>query len=251
MSRQMNIYGVLAVYLLLSATLSAFFWGGYHTISPTLFLIGLFVSSVVCVWGSTMMQKRDVLLLVPVTLIIAFVDEYAHTTASIFTYFDGWKPSPLTVFGWGLFIMGILTFARYLHALIPSKLSTRGILRLIPAIISITALVASVGLQSYLSVMSPLLIIVYLSMGAASLYYSSKHSFGWNLSLMVCSVFTGAAMELMGALEGLWSFHSMKPFPVFMALTWSLRIWTIVTVLNLLGTEPFEWSTGLNIAKTA
>jgi hypothetical protein len=236
----MNFYGLLAGYVLFSATLSTFFWGGYHTLSPILFLIGLFISSVVCVWGSMIMQKREVILLILVTLLIAFVDEYAHTTASIFTYFDGWKPSPLTVFGWGLFIMGILTSARYLHALIPSEPSTRGIPRLIPVVVSIIALVASVSLQGYLSVMSPLLIIVYLSMGAASLYYSSKHSLGWNLSLMICSVFTGAAMELIGALEGLWSFHSMKPFPIFMALTWSLRTWTIVMVLNLLGAEPFE-----------
>ena len=230
----MTIKSVLIVYILFAATLGAFFWGGYHSLKPTLFLVGLFLSSVVCIWGSMAFKPVNLAVLISVTLLTAVIDEYAHTSAGVFTYFDGLRPSPLTVFGWSLFILGILTIATMLEKMIPTGMDVGGPLNAVPALISIVLWVGSMSLQGYLGVMGLLLAVVYLSMGVASVYYARLHSLGWNVSVMVSSVAIGAVMEFMGAMEGMWSFHFMEPIPLFMAFTWSLRTWTILSVSQIL-----------------
>jgi len=226
----MTIKSVLIVYILFAATLGAFFWGGYHSLKPTLFLAGLFLSSVVCIWGSMAFKPMSLGVLMSVTLLTAVIDEYAHTSAGVFTYFDGLSPSPLTVFGWSLFILGILTVARMLEEMIPAGMDDGGPLNAVPALISVVLLVGSMSLQGYLGVMGLLLTVVYLSMGIASVYYARLHSLRWNVSVMVSSVAIGTVMEFMGAMEGMWSFRFMEPIPPFMAFTWSLRTWTILLV---------------------
>jgi uncharacterized membrane protein len=86
------------------------------------------------------------------------------------------------------------------------------------------------SLQGYLGVIGLLLAVVYLLMGFTSVYYTSLHPLGWNVSVMVSSVAIGAVMEFMGATEGMWSFYFLEPIPPFMAFTWSLRTWTILLV---------------------
>ncbi len=233
----MNFRGVFIVYIMFAATLGAFFLGGYDSLKPTLFLVGLFLSSVVCIWGSMALKPRSLTVLMAATLLTAFVDEYAHTSAGVFTYFDGLRPSPLTVFGWGLFILGILTIATLLGKMIPPGKGSRGPLSVAPALISIVLIAVSLGLQGYIGVIDAPLAIVYLSMGVASVYYSLLHPLGWNVSVMASSVAVGAAMEFMGAIEGMWSFHFMEPIPPFMAFTWSIRTWTILSVSRFLGAD--------------
>jgi hypothetical protein len=226
----MTIKSVLIVYILFAATYGAFFWGGYHSLEPTLFLVGLFLSSIVCIWGSMDYKPMNLTVLMSVTLITAIVDEYAHTSVGVFTYFDGLRPSPLTVFGWSLFILGILTVAKMLRKMIPSGMDDGGLLNAVPALISIMLLVGGVSLQGYLGIVGLLLAVLYFLMGVASVQYTCLHSLGWNVSVMVSSVAIGAVMEFMGAMEGMWSFHFLEPIPLFMAFTWSLRTWTILLV---------------------
>jgi len=233
----MTIKSVLIVYILFAATLGAFFWGGYHSLKPTLFLVGLFLSSVVCIWGSMAFKPMNLAVLMSVTLLTAVIDEYAHTSAGVFTYFDGLRPSPLTVFGWSLFILGILTIATMLEKIIPTGMVNGGPWNATPALISIVLLVGSMSLQGYLGVIGLLLAVVYLSMGVASVYYARLHSLRWNVSVIVSSVAIGAVMEFMGAMEGMWSFHFMESIPLFMAFTWSLRTWTILSVSQILCTR--------------
>ena len=113
MREEASLKNVFVIYILFASTFVSFFWGGYYVLNPTLFLVGLFVSSVVCIWASMQMRFASLLVMMLVTLATAAVDEYAHTSAGIFTYFDGGLPSPLTVLGWGLFILGMLTIAKY------------------------------------------------------------------------------------------------------------------------------------------
>lgn len=226
----MTIKSVLIVYILFAATYGAFFWGEYHSLKPTLFLAGLFLSSIVCIWGSMDYKPMNLAVLMSATLLIAVIDEYAHTSAGVFTYFDGLRPSPLTVFGWSLFILGILTVAMMLRKMIPTVMNFGGPLNAVPALISIVLLVGSMSLQGYLSVIGLPLAVLYLLMGIASVYYTRLHPLGWNVSVMVSSVAIGAVMEFTGAMEGMWSFHFLELIPPFMAFTWSLRTWTILLV---------------------
>ncbi|MBC8224896.1 hypothetical protein H8E65_09920, partial [Candidatus Bathyarchaeota archaeon] len=85
----------------------SFFWGGYHTLMPFMFLTGLVLASVVSLWSSLYMETKSLVTLTVVTIALAVVDEYAHTSSGAFSYFDGMTPSPLTVFGWSLLVLGI------------------------------------------------------------------------------------------------------------------------------------------------
>jgi len=227
----------LIIFGLLSATVIAFFWGGYHTLVPVLFILGLIAVSTICAWAALSMETRDLVVLTVVSLATAVIDEYAHTSAGAFTYFDGMTPSPLTVFGWGLFILGILTVARFLYSRIPLETLDSGVLRVVPALISVALLVAFAWIQGYFPVFTVLLILVYIVHGVASLYYSYLHPLGWNAWVMAASLAVGALMEFLGVMEGLWVYRFGEPLPLFMAFTWALRTWTILAVSSLFDVE--------------
>ena len=232
-----SLKNVFVIYILFASTFVSFFWGGYHVLNPTLFLVGLFVSSVVCVWASMQMRFASLLVMMLVTLATAAVDEYAHTSAGIFAYFDGGLPSPLTVFGWSLFVLGMLTFAKYLHKLVLHKVPDGLAERIAPAMASICFVLVAMAAQNYLPHVSWLLGAVYGAMFLASLRYSRGQTPGWNLSVMISSVLVGATMEALGAMERLWSFRGSEPLLPFMAFTWSLRIWTVLYISRLLDAE--------------
>jgi len=211
----------------------AFFWGGYHTLVPVLFILGLIAVSTICAWAALSMETRDLVVLTVVSLATAVIDEYAHTSAGAFTYFDGMTPSPLTVFGWGLFILGILTLAQFLYEKIPLGAMDSGTLRSVPVLISMALLIACAWIQGYFPVFTMLLVLVYIAHGVASLYYSRLHPFGWNAWVMVVSLVVGVLMEFLGAMEGLWVYRFGEPLPLFMAFSWTLRTWTILAVSSL------------------
>lgn len=229
-----SLKNAFLVYLIFASAFAAFFWGGYYILNPTLFLVGLFLSSVVCVWASMQLKFANLMVMMSVTLATAVVDEYAHTSAGTFAYFDGGLPSPLTVFGWGLFILVMLTVARYLNRLLLWRIQDGMAERLVPVMATICLLLVSMGFQGYLSRVSWLLAGVYVLMCLASLYYSLQQKPGWNVSVMISSLLIGVAMESLGALEGMWQFGSMEPLLLFMAFTWSLRTWTILSISKLL-----------------
>ena len=237
----MHIKNILTVYILFAATYGAFFWGGYQTLKPTFFLAGLFFSSIVCIWGSMEIRPMSLTLLVSVTLLAATIDEYAHTSAGFFTYFDGLKPSPLTVFGWSLFILVIRTVAMFMRKRIPTETKDGSLLKATPAFVTIVLLVCSMSLQGYLGVIDLPLVAIYLFMSVASIYYTLMHSLEWNISVMVSSLIIGAVMEFMGARESMWFFHFMESIPFFMAFTWTLRTWTILLVSESLSIYIKKW----------
>ncbi len=227
----------MIIFGLLSATVIAFFWGGYHTLVPVLFILGLIAVSTICAWAALSMETRDLVVLTVVSLTTAVIDEYAHTSAGAFTYFDGMTPSLLTVFGWGLFILGILTVAQFLYEKIPLEAMDSDTLRSVPALISMALLIACAWIQGYFPVFTVLLVLVYTVLGLASLYYTSLHPLGWNAWVMAVGLAVGALMEFLGAMEGLWVYHFGEPLPLFMAFTWVLRTWTILAVSSLLDVE--------------
>ena len=233
----MKLFNALIMLALITANVLAFFWGGYHTLTPILYASGLALASAVYIWAAMRMETRDLIVLTTVTVILAFIDEYAHTTAGAFTYFDRMKPSPLTVFGWGLFIPAILTIARLLHEKFPMEKLGSGTPRTAPAIITIVLLIACAWTQSYLPVFNLTLAQVYILLGVTSLYYTSRHPPGWNAWVMATSLVISALMESIGAMEGMWTFRFNEPLPLFMVFTWALRTWTILAFSSLLGVE--------------
>jgi len=233
----MKLTNALIVSALIAANVLAFLWGGYHTLTPILYVAGLALASAVYIWTATRMETRDLTVLTGISVALAFIDEYAHTTSEAFTYFDNMMPSPLTVFGWGLLIPAILTIAQLLHQKFPMEKLGRGIPKTAPASLSIVLLIACAWTQGYLPVLSLTLAQVYVLLGVASLYYTNRHPLGWNAWVMATSLIISALMESIGAMEGMWTFRFNEPLPLFMVFTWALRTWTILAFSSRLGVE--------------
>ena len=225
---------------LISAVAVSFFWGGYHVLRPILFVSGLVVVSAMCLWASMNMETRSLIVLSLVTIATAFVDEYAHTSSGAFSYFDGMKPSPLTVFGWSLLVLGILTIARFIYRKASLESLEYRELRVLPVLISVFLLVDSAWIQGYLPFFGLALSSVYVLLVAASLLYSYAHPVGWNFWVMVTSLILSALMEYLGGIEGLWVYQGNEPMAFFIVFTWTLRTWSILAVSSLFGAEFLE-----------
>ncbi|UCD44871.1 MAG: hypothetical protein JSV27_12300 [Candidatus Bathyarchaeota archaeon] len=237
----MNTRNLIVVASMLLATLTSFFLGEYHTLKPYLFLAGLAVTSFIGAWAAVRMETRDLVVLFIVSSTVAVFDEYAHTSAKAFTYFDGGVPSPLAVFGSGLFVITILAVTRLLNekfVLGDGSVS----LRILPVSVTLKLLFLTAWFQGYLSVFSSLLVAIYIVMGAICINYSYSHPPGWNTWLILCGVGFGALMEFVGGMEGLWVYHFSEPLPLYLTFTWALRAMTvhaICTALNVESTESF------------
>jgi hypothetical protein len=232
-----NLSIVLA---LICATTVSFFWGGYHTLTPLLFLSGLFFVSVICLWSSQYMETRSLVTLTIVAMVVAVVDEYAHTSSGAFSYFDGMTPSPLAVFGWSLFTLGIIAIAQFLAQRVPLVGLDGGASRSLLVLILAFLLIVCAWAQGYLRFFDLLLVSVYVLLFTASFYYSNMHQFGWCMWVVISSMIFGAIMEYLGGIEGLWVYQFNEPMAFFIVFTWTLRILTILAVSSLLGVEIQE-----------
>ena len=236
----MNYRNPLIVLTLISATIVSFFWGGYHTLKPLMFLSGLVLISVICLVSSLYMETRSLVTLSVVTMALALVDEYAHTSSRAFRYFDGMTPSPLSVFGWSIIVLGIVAVAKFLYRRVPlvglDGSALRSLLVLMPAFL----LIVSAWAQGYLRFFDALLVSVYVFLFSVSLYYSYLHRFGWSMWVVAFSLIVSAMMEYLGGVEGLWVYQFNEPMALFIVFTWTLRVLTILGVCSLLGVEIQE-----------
>lgn len=236
-----NLVVIAAVVL---ANFVSFFLGGYHTLLPTLYLVGLIGSSVVGAWAVVRIRTKDLVSLVAMAILVAAVDEYAHTSAGTLTYFDRAVPSPLTVFGWSLFMILLVTIAKFMMRMRLFDLQDQRTLRIIPVISCLILVSAAAVLQGYVSVFNWVLVLVYVMLGLASFYYTYGHSLKWNISLMTSSLVFGAFMEFTGRWEGLWAFRFMEPVSLLILFSWPLRIWTVNALCLLFdvdfGSDDFE-----------
>ena len=233
----MNNRNPLIVLALICATVASFLWGGYHALMPLLFLSGLSLVSVICLWSSLYLDTRSLSTLAIVSMALAAVDEYAHTSSGAFSYFDGMTPSPLAVFGWSLFVLGILAAAKYLYQRMPLERLDARASRILLALTPVTLLIVSAWVQGYLPFFNPLLISIYLLLTSASLYYTYHHRFGWCMWIVISSMIFGTTMEYLGGVEGLWVYQFDEPMAFFIVFTWALRVLTVIAAFSLLGVD--------------
>jgi hypothetical protein len=232
----MNLKGFIIVLILVSATVAAFFWGGYQALAPIGFLGGLFCVSVVSLWAALGIASRKILTLAATTIAIATVDEYLHVSAGVYAYFDRSIPSAISVLGTSLLMIFILVVATRLSKFLPWK-TKKGLLGTLPILVSIILQVALARVEGYLPVLGWPVLFLYVAMGVASVFYAYRHPFGWTVCLMISGMVVGATMEFIGSLEGMWSFRFLEPLPLFMVLTWALRTWTVHASCFFLGVD--------------
>jgi hypothetical protein len=235
-----NKKNLLIFFTLTFAIIASFFWGGYHTLMPVRFILGLVFASAVYLRSSLYMETRKLVTLTMVSIFISLIDEFVHTSSGIFSYYDGMTPSPLTVFGWGILVLNIIAIAQFIFRRAPLVNLDSRILRGFLVMISIFLLIVSVMTQGYLNFFDSLLIFVYAFLSLASLYYSYTHQFGWNMWVMITSLIISTLMEFIGGVEGLWVYHFNEPMPIFIIFTWTLRIFTILAFSSFLGVEIQE-----------
>jgi hypothetical protein len=231
----MYLKSFIVVAVLISVTVAGFFWGGYEALLPLWFLAGLFCVSVVSLWASLRMNTRKLLTLSAASLSVAAVDEYLHVSAGVYAYFDRGIPSPISVFGTGLLMIFVVVIATRISKLLHWK--KKGALGTVPVFLSATAQITLAAVQGYLPYLMWSVLFLYVVMGVASVVYVYRHSLGWCVSLMITGMATGAAMELVGSLEGMWSFRFLESLPLFMIVTWALRTWTVNAFCSLLGVD--------------
>ena len=219
------------------ATAAALFYGGYLSLRPYVFIVGLVAAIGVSIWASQGLATRDLFVLFLVTLVTAFIDEWIHTTAGVLAYYDQLKPAPLTVFGWSLFILSIVTLAKVISDRVPLDSIENPRLRSLPVIAFTVILFLLAWQQGYLDVFGWAMVILYAAHFVAGVLYSSKVPLSWSLWVMLLGMLLGGAMEFIGSVAGTWSYRSGEHLVYFMVFTWALRTLTILAVSQALGAD--------------
>jgi hypothetical protein len=229
-----NLRNVAVIFTLLLANLASFFYGGYHIRLPIFFLFGLIIASIICAWTTLKSKTRDLVFFAVIAMIASAIDEYAHTSVGTLTYLDNAVPSLLTVFGWSIFMIGIVNVSKLAMNLRFLNIQDHKVLRLLPAVITLFLITIVTVLRGYVSVFDWVLLIVYVVEGLLSLYYAHKQPLKWTVFLMITSLFFGFFMESIGRWEGLWSFLYNEPVSLLILFSWPLRTWAVNCVCMLL-----------------
>jgi hypothetical protein len=233
----------IVIFLILVMAMGiSFLIGGYPALTPLYFIAGLIVAVLVGIVAAAKTDTKFLVLFLVFAILVAAMDEYAHTAAGTLVYYDQGIPSLLTVLGWGIIMLGIL-FIAYLVTRVPAVAVFKAspehhrITRILPAVISSGLVAAMVWVQGYASLFTPLLVLVYVFLILGSCYYTYHQPLVWNLALFAVSVIVGGVLEWSGALEGLWSFHFQEPVSLFIVFSWPLRIWTVLCLCFLCGSD--------------
>ena len=241
-------YKNLAVFAIMVLAMAiAFLSGGYASLYPVIFLAGLGVAILIGSYSVLRMDTPSLVVFFIIATIVAVADEYAHTAAGTLAYFDHGVPSLLTVTGWGIFMLVMLSASRLvmkIPSFVPGKTGAEGrwTVRVLPALVPCILIAISIPLLNYGPVVTPLLLGVYILLAACSLYITARQPLTWNLAVLIASLGTGCLMEYFGALEGVWSFHYGEPVSLIILFSWPLRFWTVLCFCHLAGYDIGEES---------
>ena len=157
-----NKTNVLIIAILVLLNLVAFLWGEYHTLMPIFYIIGFIGISIISFWLGNKLATKDLFALAVSATLLSFVDEYAHTSVGTLAYFDQAIPSPLTVFGWSVFMIFLVGITSLIVKNQSLQIEDKKKLRILPVIVSLILILAVTVLQDYLSIFNWVLILVYL-----------------------------------------------------------------------------------------
>ena len=236
----MNFRNLCVLAVMVAAMALAFISGGYPALHPVIFLSGLGVAVIIGSYSAMTMETPSLEVFLIISTVVAVTDEYAHTSAGTLAYFDHGVPSLLTVFGWGIFMLVMLSFSRLImknpaFGAGENSREERGVLRILPVLIPCVLIALAVPMLNYIPVFSPLLFFVYLLLAFFSLYYAGRLTVTRNLAVLIAALLTGCLMEYLGALEGIWTFHYHEPVSLFILFSWPLRFWTVLCLCYLAG----------------
>ncbi len=241
----MNIRNLAILAVVVAAMAYSFFSGGYAARVPVVFIAGLCIAIIISSWIALKLDTPSLVVFLFFATLVAAIDEYAHSSAGTLMYFDHGIPSFLTVSGWGIFMLVILFTAGLLmkipvFASVKNIVDERGVIRMIPVLIPCILIALSVPVLGYVPVFTILLVLVYLLLAGAALYYARRQPVAWNVSVLIAGILTGGLMEYLGARDGIWTFHYSEPISLFILLSWPLRIWTVLCLCFLFRYDIFR-----------
>ena len=232
-----NLKNVVIIAVIILANILAFFLGGYHTLTPVFYLVGFVGTMVISAWVGIKMNTKNLLCIGVAATLIALIDEYAHTSVGTLAYFDQAVPSPLTVFGWSVFMIFLVAAAKVLMKIPGLEPHPSKMRRILPVFVSLIPILILIVLRGYIDIFNWVIILVYVMLFAASFYYTSVHSLKWNLMLMLCSLIFGLSMEYLGGWQGLWSFRFNEPISLLILFSWPIRTWTVNACCFIFGVD--------------
>ncbi len=244
----LNPKNLIVILVIVLANALAFIGGGYYSLTPVIFIAGFTAICAISAWASLSWKTNDLVVLAVAATLLALVDEYAHTSVGTLTYFDKAVPSPLTVFGWSVFMIFLVGANKAILKVNWLQLEDHKNLRTVPVFALLALILASIVLQGYLNVFNTAIILVYLLLFAASFYYTHNHPLKWNLTMIAISLAFGLSMEYLGGMEGLWAFRFQDPVSLLILFSWPLRLFTVCALCSVVGVEfvnsqekrPFE-----------
>jgi hypothetical protein len=245
-----NFRNLIVLAVMVTAMAFAYFSGGYAALRPVIFLAGLCIAIIIGSYSALTMDTPSFVVFLIFSTLVAAIDEYAHTSAGTLAYFDHGVPSLLTVFGWGIFMLVMLTATRLvmnIKAFASGENNSEGqrVIRILPVLIPCVLIALAVSMLNYTPVFSPLLFLVYLLLAAFSLYYAGMLTVIRNLAVLIAGLLTGCLMEYLGAMEGIWTFHYGEPVSLFILFSWPLRLWTVLCLCHLAGYDICKRPAGL------
>jgi UDP-2,3-diacylglucosamine pyrophosphatase LpxH len=232
-----NLKNVVIISIIILANILAFFLGGYHTLTPVFYIVGFLGTLVISAWVGIKMSTKNLFCLGVATTLIALIDEYAHTSVGTLSYFDQAVPSPLTVFGWSVFMIFLVAAAKVLIKIPGLETQYSKKWRILPVFVSLILILIVTVFQGYINVFNWVIILVYVMLFAASFYYTSVHPFKWNLMLMLSSLIFGLSMEYLGSWQGLWTFRFNEPISLLILFSWPIRTWTVNACCFIFGVD--------------
>jgi UDP-2,3-diacylglucosamine pyrophosphatase LpxH len=235
---RINFKNLLVISFIIVLYFIAFFLGGYYALTPTIYLAGFLVISVISAWAvSYYYPTKDLLCLVTAATLVALVDEYAHTSVGTIFYFDQAVPSPLKILSWSIFLLSIIELANFLGKIRVWEKTYPKIMRTLPVFVCLIPLLIVMVAQGYIYTFNWVIILVYVVLFAASFIYTSVHTLKWNFMFMISSLIFGLIFEYLGSWQGLWTFGFNEPISLLILFSWPIRIWTVSLFCCLLGVD--------------
>jgi len=160
--------------------------------------------------------------------------EYFTVRAGMWHYIDSPGLPIYAMFSTPILVIDIIGFSDFLRKAFANVELSGSKLRMVPFIMMVLGFILFLQFENYLPLISPEVIAVYSAFIILGLYHNIKQTLDWNLAVASVSIGCGFISEYLGASSGLWSYAYFEPLPVFLILGWTLNVWAVCGIAQIL-----------------
>jgi uncharacterized protein (DUF362 family) len=230
--RSNNNLFILSVLSLLS--LFGFVSGGYLMKSSLYYSLAYLFSFIFAAIFATRMKTKHFVTISGASILVSFLLESYAVSAGMWHYLDSPGLPIYAMFSAPLLVITIIGFSDSLRKSFAYVELSGSKLRIVPFIMMLLGFVLFLQFENYLTVISPEVIAVYTAFIILGLFHNLKQNLEWNLAVASVSIGCGFITEFLGASSGLWSYAYYEPLPVFLILGWTLNVWAVCGIAQIL-----------------